>query len=116
MGRNARWRPDRIVDGKLTVLKGAAGFGAEGIQKIFEDREGNLWFGTLSGGVTRLRDGPITTISKEEGLVSDYALPVYQDKEGNVWIGSHNGLERLSDGRFTLIRISKDCPTTWSFR
>jgi hypothetical protein len=54
---------------------------------IFEDSQGNLWFGT-GGGVTRF-DGTIwTTYTTADGLADNYVQAVAEDADGNLWFAT----------------------------
>ena len=71
------------------------------IQALFEDREGNLWFGTEGGGLTRFNRGTFTTFSQQDGLPGDIIDAICEDHEGALWIGTPNGLSRFKDGKFS---------------
>ena len=71
------------------------------IQALFEDRQGNLWFGTEGGGLTKYSGGTFTTFSRQDGLSGDIIDAIYQDNGGALWIGTPNGLSRLKDGAFS---------------
>jgi ligand-binding sensor domain-containing protein len=69
---------------------------------FYEDRQGNLWIGTLDQGLYRLQKQSIRTYTKEQGLVDRDAYAIYQDRSGAVWIGAwHLGLSRFLNGKFT---------------
>ncbi len=71
---------------------------------IAEDREGNLWLGTESGGVDILRDRKFTTYTAEDGISDDHILAVTQDHAGTMWLGTRGGgLDRVN-----LDTIDKD--------
>ena len=78
---------DRILDNWISVL--------------YKDRQGNLWIGTNSGGLTCLKDGIFSTLTREQGLVNDMVMSICEDHEGGLWIGTLGGLSRLKNGRFT---------------
>lgn len=71
------------------------------IRSLFEDREGNLWIGTATGGLTRYSHGgffhyPIGGCPALSGISS-----IGQDRDGILWIGSFsNGLASLENGEF----------------
>lgn len=69
---------------------------------VYEDREGNLWFGTLFDGLFRARKQSITAYSKAEGLTQNNVYPIYEDRNGVIWIGTTDGLYYYKDGKFTL--------------
>ncbi len=69
------------------------------VATIYEDRDGDIWFGGL-GGIERLRDGMFTTFSTTQGLPAENNGPVYVDSEGRTWFGPlSGGLYWLKDGK-----------------
>lgn len=62
----------------------------DAVTAIFEDREGNLWFGS-DGGLDRLRDSPFVTYSLAEGLPSDGSNPLLADAENRLWFAPVSG-------------------------
>jgi ligand-binding sensor domain-containing protein len=56
-----------------------------------EDREGNLWVGTETGGLHILRDQRFRTIGAREGLSSDATTTVVEDNAGTLWVGTAGG-------------------------
>jgi ligand-binding sensor domain-containing protein/signal transduction histidine kinase len=68
----------------------------------YEDRQGNLWFGTEGEGLYHVQRQSIVVYSKEQGLVDRDTYAVYQDHPGSLWIGAwHVGLSHFVDGKFT---------------
>jgi len=62
-----------------------------------------LWFGTRSGGASRLRaDGRWRTFTTQNGLANNDVRPVVTGPDGAVWFGTRDGgASRLgSDGRW----------------
>jgi len=85
----------RFVNGKIEAFKPGEGFSGNLVLAIAQDREGNLWFGTESAGVSILRDRKFTTYTAEDGISDDHILSVTQDHAGTVWLGtSGGGLDR----------------------
>ena len=61
-----------------------------------EDREGNLWVGTETGGLDILRDQRFHTLDTREGLSSDRITTVVEDGSGTLWAGTReDGLNAL---------------------
>jgi PAS domain S-box-containing protein len=75
---------------------------ASSVYAIYSDREGNLWVGDNNNGLSRLRQGLFTSYTQQDGLADDNTATVLQDNRGTVWIGSSKGLNRFSDGKFSL--------------
>ena len=82
---------------------------AEYVVEIFEDKKGNLWFGTMSLGAVRydpsasLRTGrkALTYFSAKDGLCGNTVSSFAEDKEGNIWFGTHTGLCKYDGKTFT---------------
>jgi signal transduction histidine kinase/streptogramin lyase len=78
---------------------------------FYEDRQGNLWLGTLEEGLYRLQNQSIHSYSKEQGLVDRDTYATYQDRSGALWIGAwHLGLSRFADGIFTSYTMADGLP------
>src|SRR5690606_6367074 len=68
-----------------------------------EDREANLWLGSLSNGLSRAWNGWTRRYSIPEGLPDATVWALAPETGGDgVWVATNNGLARLGrDGRFT---------------
>ncbi|MGF7230081.1 hybrid sensor histidine kinase/response regulator transcription factor, partial [Arachidicoccus sp.] len=74
----------------------------DNIWDIFEDREQNLWIGTLGGGVDlfdrkekrfeHFQESP----GKPSMLPSNFISKIIEDKNGDLWIGTGNGVAVFS--------------------
>ena len=60
---------------------------------FYEDRQGNLWIGTLEAGLYRLQKQSIRSYTKEQGLVDRDTYATYQDRSGAVWSGHGIGAQ-----------------------
>lgn len=83
------------------------GLVSDTLTRLFEDREGNIWVGSLEG-VQRLRiadDGKsiaaFETYSAQSSSANNFVRDILQDAEGSLWLGTDRGIERFRDGRFT---------------
>ena len=65
---------------------------------IYEDREGNLWIGSVGGGLIRLKKRAVTTYTTDNGLPSNTVFAVTDDGIGGTWIATGSGLARLQCG------------------
>ena len=78
----------------------------DAILSLFEDREGDMWFGTESSGVTVLRNPKITTFTTKEGLTNDLVRCVYQDRSGAMWFGTNGGLTKMAGGVMSRLTVA----------
>ena len=81
------WNPVlNAVDGRLNA----------GVQSIYEDKAGGLWFGLLPGGDTdKLShfDGVQWRIyGRDDGLPKGDVRAITEDDAGNLWIGTSEGV------------------------
>ena len=70
------------------------------IPAVLEDRAGDIWVGTFSGGISRLHNGKFTNYTTREGLSSNRVWAIHQDYQGNLWFGTDAGLSLFRDGKF----------------
>jgi signal transduction histidine kinase/ligand-binding sensor domain-containing protein len=85
-------------DGKFVRFTRADGLAGNGVNSIFQDREGNIWVGAKEG-LTRLTIRAITAFSTRDGLASDRTYAITQTRDGAIWIGSWPGLTRYKNGQ-----------------
>jgi len=86
---------NRFSDGKFEAFNASHGLLGKKVNVMFEDRQGNLLFGTRENGVFIYKDG---TFSKYPVPVPDNVLIVtmYEDRKGNLWICTDIGLYRVN--------------------
>src|SRR6266496_1271547 len=63
---------------------------------VYESRDGTVWSGTLSGGVSELRNGHFTTYTTANGLASNTVSAIAEGSDGTMWFGTPNGLSALA--------------------
>ncbi len=63
------------------------------------DKDGNLWFGTDGGGVSRYDGKTFTTFSTAQGLAANVVKCIMQDSRGNLWFGTRGGGVSRYDGK-----------------
>ena len=67
---------------------------------LFEDRDANVWIGTVGAGVMRYDGERYTNFTTKDGLVDDVVLSIHQDRTGNLWFGGL-GLTKFDGETFT---------------
>ncbi len=83
------------------------------ISRVFDDREGNLWFSTSDQGVFLIpRDlKKVVHYRKSDGLPQENIKVLLKDKENTIWAGSvKNNLYRLKEGALREFKLKSSIP------
>lgn len=84
---------------------------ANGISSWTFDHEGNLWIGTVSEGIFRIKPNPFVIYGLAEGLPIDNVYPVLEAQDGTIWVGTHGqGVSRIKNGNvepFSSVRAQE---------
>ncbi len=80
---------------KLQGLKNGA------IRCIHQDRNGNLWFGTLGSGVVKFDGKTFSNFTEKDGLANRYVICIMEDLHGNLWFGTEGGVSKYDGTTFT---------------
>jgi ligand-binding sensor domain-containing protein len=113
-----------IYDGKsftpFIVNEGAVGFANSNnnVERILEDKEGNIWFGVRTNEGVYRYDGKSVTNLKLEDLFQyrqnpkahNWAWPQVQDKNGNIWFSNWGGVYRYDGKSFTSFTAKDGLP------
>lgn len=71
---------------------------------IFQDHNGDMWFGTNDGGVSVMRNGYFTNYTTNEGLSSNKVFCITEDRNGNIWVGTDGaGINKITSNSFRSI-------------
>lgn len=70
----------------------ADGLAVQSITSGFKDKEGNLWFGTNGGGVSKFDGRTFTSFDERHGIGNGVVRVIRQDKTGNFYFGTRTGL------------------------
>ncbi|MFT7611811.1 MAG: sugar lactone lactonase YvrE, partial [Parvicellaceae bacterium] len=62
------------------------------------DSEGNIWFATQGGGVSKYDGNSFITYTTDQGLANNVVLSIAADKIGNLWFGTSGGGVSKYDG------------------
>jgi signal transduction histidine kinase/streptogramin lyase len=69
------------------------------VKSILEDSQGNLWFGTEHGGVSRYDGNAFTNFTEKEGLSDNNVNSILEDRGGYLWFGTEHGGVSLYNGQ-----------------
>ncbi|MBN2683244.1 MAG: SpoIIE family protein phosphatase [Bacteroidales bacterium] len=76
----------------ITQFTTSQGLSNNVVLSAFEDKKGNLWFGTNGGGVSCFNGNAFTHFTTEQGLINNIVYAISEDKLGNIWFGTEAGL------------------------
>src|SRR5580658_3203639 len=89
----------------------ADGLAQDSVASVYRARDGTVWAGTLSAGVSRLRDGRFTNFTEANGLASNTVSAILESADGTMWFATPGGLSKWSGGRWTSFRSSAGLPS-----
>lgn len=95
-----------IYDGKtLTNISERDGLPNNAVGGILEDKSGNIWFGTVHGGISRF-DGKDFTNFTQQGIVEGKEIwCMHEGPSGNMWFSAKRSpLYRYDGNAFTKLK------------
>lgn len=75
------------------------------LQRVFsfgEDRDGNVWIGTIGGGAWRYDGRDLRQFTSKDGLTTADVMTMYRDRDGTLWLGGI-GVFRFTGTRFERV-------------
>jgi signal transduction histidine kinase/ligand-binding sensor domain-containing protein len=108
--------------GGLTRLDAARGVIAEqftqvsgltqnSVYAVHRARDGAIWAGTLSGGVSRHKGGAFTNHGVADGLASNTVASIAETADGTMWFATPNGVSTLSRGGWRRYAVGDGLPS-----
>ena len=76
-----------------------------------QSRDGTVWAGTLSGGVSRFSGGRFTTFTTADGLASNTISSIAEGPDGTMWFGTPNGVSAFAHGRWQSFTAKDGLPS-----
>ncbi len=92
-----RFEPGGIAS---TTYTKADGLAQDSVFAVQENRNGTVWAGTLSGGVSKFQNGKFTTYTSDSGLASNTIFSILEGSDGTMWFATPSGLSALSKGKW----------------
>ena len=111
-------------DGKANLFHPSYSFDAisnsidKNIRSIFQDRNGNYWFGTNGAGVYRYDTKTLTQYTIKDGLADNQVINIQEDDLGNIWFGTGVfGISKFDGTKFTTltnkVELTNGTETDW---
>ncbi len=88
----------------------ADGLAQNAVYAVYQDREGTVWAGTLSGGLSSFRNGSFKTYTTANGLGSNSVASILQTSDGTMWFGTPNGLNEFANGQWRIYTSQNGVP------
>jgi signal transduction histidine kinase/ligand-binding sensor domain-containing protein len=73
----------------------ADGLAQNSIYAVHRSRDGTVWAGSLSNGVSRFKNGRFTNYTTATGLSSNSIVSIAEGADGTMWFATPNGLSTL---------------------
>jgi ligand-binding sensor domain-containing protein/signal transduction histidine kinase len=89
----------------------ADGLAQDNVYSVYRSRDGAVWAGTLSAGVSVLRNGKFVTYGPDRGLASSTVASILEDSDGTMWFATPSGLSSLSKGGWASYRERDGMPS-----
>jgi signal transduction histidine kinase/ligand-binding sensor domain-containing protein len=88
----------RVQNGVVTATRftQADGLAQDNVYAVHQTRDGAVWAGTLSAGVSRFKDGVFTNYDTTNGLSSNTVTAILESSDGTIWLGTPNGVSALA--------------------
>jgi len=110
--------------GGLTVLTGkgdsftahtytqADGLAQNSVYSVHRERDGKIWAGTVSAGVSRLNGGKFTNYSDSSGLPSNAVNSIVEGFDGATWLATPSGLASFANRHWTIYTANDGLPSS----
>jgi signal transduction histidine kinase/ligand-binding sensor domain-containing protein len=89
----------------------ADGLAQNAVYAVHQSRDGTVWAGTLSGGVSAYRNGRFTTYTTASGISSNTVVSIAETPDGTMWFATPNGLNAFSQGRWRTFGTRDGLPS-----
>ncbi|MGA2354182.1 MAG: two-component regulator propeller domain-containing protein [Terriglobales bacterium] len=89
----------------------ADGLAENSVYSVYRARDGAVWAGTLTGGVSRFKDGKFVTYTTADGLASNTISSILETRDGAIWFATPNGLTSLSENKWKTYAVRDGLPS-----
>ncbi len=116
VGTSAGVHEVELATGKLrNTFTRKEGLANEYVFAVGLDREGQKWFGTNAGGVSRYKDGQWKTFFPLHGLADYWVYAFAQQKSGDFWIGTWAGVNKVDAKTGKFSTYVKELVNEWVY-
>lgn len=90
----------------------ADGLAQNSVYSVHRNRDGTVWAGTVSAGVSKLAGHRFTNFSAANGLPSNTANSIVEGFDGTMWLATPGGLVFFANGRWTNHSVRDGLPSS----
>lgn len=94
-----------------TTFTQKQGLAQNSVYAVSCNRDGSVWAGTLSGGVSQFRNGKFTTYTNAHGLASNTVASLLESADGSLWFATPQGLSTFSQDRWQSFHTTDGLPS-----
>lgn len=87
------------------------GLGQNSIFSVYQSRDGKLWAGTVSAGVSCLEGTSIQNYTTSNGLLSNTVSSIIESYDGTMWFATPLGLTSYANRHWTRYTMSDGLPS-----
>jgi ligand-binding sensor domain-containing protein/signal transduction histidine kinase len=85
---------------KVQTYTETDGLAQNSVYSVYQSRDGTVWAGTLSRGVSRFDGRRFITYTSASGLASGSVASILETRDGTIWFGTSNGLSSWLNGQW----------------
>jgi ligand-binding sensor domain-containing protein/signal transduction histidine kinase len=85
----------------------ADGLAQNSVYALYRSRDGAVWSGTLSRGVSQLKNGHFTNYTTADGLAANTISSIAEGADGTMWFGTPSGLSALTKNGWRTYTVSE---------
>jgi ligand-binding sensor domain-containing protein/signal transduction histidine kinase len=87
------------------------GLAQNNVYAVHLARDGSVWAGTLSAGVSRLKDGKFKTYTTIDGLALNTVTAMAESSDGKMWFATPGGLSAFDGKRWQTFKSETGLPS-----
>ncbi len=89
----------------------ADGLAQNRVYAVYRSRDGTVWSGTLSSGVSELKNGHFTNYTTADGLAANTISSIAEGPDGTMWFGTPKGVSAMSQKRWRTYTANDGLPS-----